>query len=293
MFVVYLYDKQYVYALVNNPMEAAPANPVPTPPAPAPPVVFNANEAISKLSEQGYRVYAKDFAFDPTVQTDDPLIKEIINKTASSLYVGLDKDIFELTGIPKLHPNEKTYEYNKRVTAQLKDQIKNAPDVATVKSEYETRLTKKDQAIAEIALRSAVNGLKLNVPDESLDSQRELLIMRAMGLPHRIGENGEYIPQKFADDGKTLIDELDPTTGRPKPVDAFVAGQFKPFLKVDAPVPSGPNAKAKPADTSGPAPTTQADLVKMLDAEGVPLGGPQFMTKLKALATQYAITLRD
>lgn len=266
-----------------------PVNPPAPAPAPAPVAapVFDPQAAIAGLVATGHRVYAKDFEFDPSVQTDDPFIKTIVGKTTSTIYVGEDRDIFEKTGIPKIK-DEKTYDYRNRAFSVLKDQIQQAPDVEKVKQEYETQLSKKDQAIAEISLVSALSALKLNVPDEALESQRELLVMRALALPHRI-EGRDIVFQKYGgSDGQTLIDVVDPVTQEPMKPGKFLEAQFKAFLAVENPTPQGPGAKPKPANTSSPIPTNMDEIGAQLLSEGF-RPGPVMQAEAKKRATEYMI----
>lgn len=271
-------------------MEAAPiANPVAQPPA------FDPQAAIAQLQQSGYHVYNKDAKFDRQQAEADPFLKTVvapaIAERFSEVYLKLDQDILESTGIAK-NPGEKTYEYQRRAAAQLKEQIQKAPDVEAIKQDYEKRLSAADQRMAEVSLRSALGGLKLNVEDSAVESQRELLLMRALSMPHRV-EGTDIVFQKYASDGTTLIDDIDPTTGKAKTAAKFLEEQFKPFLKVEQPAPQGPGKHPKPADTNSPAPKTKQDLITLLGNEGVQMGGPDFMAKLKAKATEYAISITE
>lgn len=267
-----------------------PTAPPITPPA-APPQM-DVPTAMSVLQQAGHHVFQKDYVFNKEQAEKDPffgpILSKVIGDKVSEIGQRADQDVLESSGIPKQHKDEKWYDYMKRAVATLKEQAKANPDLNILKSDYETRLSQKDQTIAEISLVSALSGLKLNVADDALESQQELLTMRALSLPHRV-EGRDIVFQKYAEDGKTLIDIIDPTTGVAMKPKKFLEQQFKQFLKVDVPPPSGPNVKPKPVDTSKSIPTTVDEIGAELLAEGF-MPGPAFTAEVQKRKIQYAVT---
>ncbi|WP_080057189.1 hypothetical protein [Spirosoma aerolatum] len=262
----------------------------PPAPAPAPTPTFDPNAAVSNLQSLGYHVFDKGYQFDKAQAEKDPFLGPIVSKViadkVSEIGLRTDQDIFDSTGIPKQNKDEKWYDYLKRAAATLRDQAKANPDVDKIKTDYQTQLTSKDQTIAEISLVNAIGGLNLNVSPESLESQRELLVMRALSLPHRI-EGRNIIFQKLADNG-ALIDVIDTTTGAPMAAAKFLETQFKPFLKVEQPAPEGPNKPPKPANTNKAIPTNVDEIGAELIAEGF-MPGPEFTAEVQKRKVQYMI----
>ncbi|MBD2705520.1 hypothetical protein IC229_33225 [Spirosoma sp. BT702] len=273
-------------------MLETPAPPAPAPVAPPVQPAIDVPTAISVLQQAGHHVFQKGYAFDKEQAERDPFLGPILSKVigdkVSEIGQRADQDVFESTGIPKQHKDEKWYEYMKRAAATLKEQAKANPDVKTIKDDYESRLSAKDQTIAEISLVNALGSLKLNVSEDALESQRELLTMRALSLPHRV-EGRTIVFQKFADDGKTLIDVIDPTTGVAMEPKKFLEAQFKQFLKTEDPQPQGPGKPPKPADTNKKVPTTIDEIGAELLAEGF-MPGPAFTAEVQKRQVQYAIT---
>jgi len=249
--------------------------------------VFDPQAAISALAERNYQVFSNDFKFDPAQQTDNPVIKNIVGATTSRFYETEDAEIFAATGIPK-NQGEKTYAYRNRTYAELQEKIQKAPDVESIKTEYEAKLSNANKMVAEVALRGAVRGLKLNVAPDATDSMRELLTMRAMAMPYRI-QDGSVIFQKASDDGNSLIDINDPTTGRPVTMDKYVAEQFKTFLApVETPA-QGPNKTPAAANTNKPVPKDATEIAQQLIDEKFQIGSKAYNDELKARKTAYAI----
>lgn len=277
-----------------------PPDPIPAPapaPAPAPPTVFDPAAAVTQLQQLGYAVYPRGTTLTKEQIEADPVLKPVfgtaIAERFSETYVRLDQDILESTGIAK-NPGEKTYDYQKRAAATLKDQIKNAPDVDKVKTEYDKQLSTLREgtrlALGENAIRAAVSVLTLNVPAESVESMREILINQAMLKPFRLDENNRVVFQKYGgDDGKTLIDVVNPADGKSLDVAAYVAEQFKSFIKPPETPAQGANKLPAPANTTSVIPTTEDELGKQLTAEGLRPGQAAFTAEFDKRKAAYMI----
>lgn len=281
-----------------------PAMPTPAPsPAPVPALPptgpqFDPTAFLPQYQQAGYSVYAPGTTLTrEQIEADallKPIFSSVIDGRVSEIGQRIDADVLAASGIPKQTPNEKYYDYTRRVIATLSERAKTTPEITAVKTEYEqTIATLREQnrtGIGENTIRAAVSSLDLNVPAESLDSVREMMINQAMTRPFRLDDKNRVVFQKFGgEDGKTIIDVVDLSDGKPLAVDAYLKQQFSTMLKAPAPTPAtGPNARPLPPNTASGTPKSKDELGNQMTAEGF-RPGPTFTVEFERRRVLYAI----
>jgi hypothetical protein len=244
------------------------------------------------------------------VRTADEETQFIGTKT-KEIYDGLDKDIFDTTGIQR-NPTEKTYEYNKRVLGSLKEattplqtkiadlekQIKDGNGNETLvaqlealqakETKYQEQLTQKDTALfqkdVKLDIRDGVRGIKFDptvkdsVVKVLVDNATTAIINMAKQQQNADGTTTVV----YIRDGKTVLNDKD------QPADA--AYILTDMLKdvVDAGH-QGNGGGANPAGNPNPAPRpgaiptsvpatvkTQSQLIIHLKELGLKDGSKEF-----------------
>ncbi|MGF7219083.1 hypothetical protein GGR92_005263 [Spirosoma lacussanchae] len=256
--------------------------PVPQPVAVAQPPVqqpaptgFDATEARARLSALGFKVYTaeEEQALRKTVES------EAIGKKTSEFALKTEEDIFKATGIPKLSPDEKYFDYAQRAVKE-----------AAENGKRET-VQQSNRAIAEIALSGALGSMNFNLEGEALEMQRELLLNKALLMPHRVeGRQVIFQKQDPADPSK-YVDIVDATTNEPVKAFDHLASTFKAFLKVATPPATGPNAKAAaPVPGAGPVPKNKAEAQQIALEKANGQTGPDYAKEYARLVKEYALT---
>lgn len=215
----------------------------------------------------------------------------IASEKVSQIAQNIEADVLAATGIAKLSPDEKYYDYVKRAFNQLKQATLETPDMKTLKdthkNELETLRTKYEGPLKEKEVRAAINALPLNFEGDALAQMQELLLNRALSMPHRLDEHFNLVFQIKGPDGTTMIDAHDPATNTPFKVADYLANQFKGFLKAPAPAPTGTGTNPATPPATG-IPRTVKELQDQLLAEGFK-PGKEYTAELKKRATEYAI----
>lgn len=84
----------------------------------------------------------------------------VINSRIGEIYGGIDKDLFEASGIEKLGSSEKTYDYAKRVVGTYKEKIEGYTGMESKLKELESEKEKLEKAIREgVADKSVIENL--------------------------------------------------------------------------------------------------------------------------------------
>jgi hypothetical protein len=190
---------------------------------------------------------------------------EVSSNKTREIAEGLERDIFEITGVKKLD-NEKYYDYQKRVYSSTDSKV----DIEAVKAAYlekeqllNTKLSDLEGKVFNTKvgadLDNGFKGLNIAVPEYITDeaekaeyvSQTEELIKGGFLAKYKaeLNENGQVV---YLQEGKQLTntDTLKPLSAN----ELLSKSSFKGFFQRDAPTPngaklSGSDFKGKPSET--------------------------------------------
>lgn len=102
--------------------------------------ILKSNEGLKDLSDDQIQAIE-------TLSANDEA--QVIGKRIGQLHEQYDKDIKEITGIDKASDTEKSYEYNKRVLKQYKEQLESTNGLTDKIKTYEDKIAEYEKQIAE------------------------------------------------------------------------------------------------------------------------------------------------
>lgn len=106
---------------------------------------------------------------------------QIIGKRIGQLHEQYDKDIKEITGIEKASDTEKSYEYNKRVLKQYKEQLEGSKGLTDEVNALKSKVSEYEKQIAEgntdavLAQKLKDAEAKLTIATNELQASKETL----------------------------------------------------------------------------------------------------------------------